>query len=223
MPGFPGVDASDFPGAAQMAWLKANTNLAWCGYYLAPAPSHHGTSWMGHRAALQQAGWGIAATYVGQQLTGPGSHLVSGPQGALDGAQAAQLMAAEGFAANSVVYLDLEDGAPFARPRTDYVSAWVSAVKAGGFQPGVYCSHSFAQDVHLAHPEARIWAYKVATSAPHPFPGHNFPDSAPAGCGYPGAYMWQLGQNCSISVPPASGGVLQVDLSSSVAPDPSAP
>ncbi len=27
-----------------MAWLRANTNLVWCGYYLGPAPSHASTA-----------------------------------------------------------------------------------------------------------------------------------------------------------------------------------
>jgi hypothetical protein len=218
-----GVDASQFPGMAVMGWLQANTNAKWCGYYLAPAPSHHDTSWMGQRAALQDAGWGLAATYLGQQLAGPGSHLVTAAQGALDGADAAQLMDAEGFAPGSCVYLDLEDGPPYASPRSDYVAAWVEAVEAAGYAAGVYCSHTFALQVHQAHPQARIWAYKVTTAAPHPFPGANFPDLAPAGCGYPGAYMWQLGQNCMVSVPPAPEGTLEMDLSSAVAGDPSAP
>jgi hypothetical protein len=214
------MDTYAYPGADPMGWLKANSNLSWCGYYLAPAPSHDDISWMGQRAALVAAGWGIAPTFLGQELAGPGSHSVTGPQGAIDGAQAAALMTGEGFPAGSYVYLDLEDGAPFQSPRTDYVSAWVTAVQAGGYAPGVYCSHAIGEDVHAVVPVARIWAFKVATTAPHPFPGTNFPDPPPAVCGYTGAYMWQLGQSCQITLgtPPGS---LEVDLSSSVAADPS--
>ena len=36
MAGVAGFDCFSFPGMAQMAWLKANTNLKWVGYYLAP-------------------------------------------------------------------------------------------------------------------------------------------------------------------------------------------
>ena len=74
MPGFAGFDRSDYPGDQVMSWLKANTNLVWCGYYLGPSPSHAGTTWMTRRAALAAAGWGVAPIYVGQQITGPGSH-----------------------------------------------------------------------------------------------------------------------------------------------------
>ncbi len=223
MPGFPGFDTAQFPGAAEMAWLKANSNLAWCGYYLGPAPSHAGTSWMGQRAALQSVGWGIAPLYVGQQISGPGRHSVSGAQGMIDGSDADRLLLADGFNEGTAVYLDLEDGPPFEAPRTDYVAAWVAAVKNGGFQPGIYCSHGFAEDVHRVCPDARIWAFKVATTAEHPFPGVNFPDLHPAGCGYPGASIWQLGQNCRLSLPPAPLSSPLVDLDSALTPDPGAP
>jgi Domain of unknown function (DUF1906) len=223
MPGFAGFDTDVFPGVPEMAWLKANTNLVWCGYYLAPAPSHGDASWMGQRAGLQAAGWGIAPVYVGQQIVGPGSHDVSGQQGTIDGEDAVQLLTDEGFAAGTAVYLDLENGAPFAEPQSDYVVAWVAAVQAGGYQPGVYCSHGFAVDVHTACPTARVWAFKVDTTQEHPFPGINFPDLHPAGSGYAGAYMWQLGQSCRLTLPDAPVNSFVVDLDTAVAGDPGAP
>ena len=223
MPGFAGFDSADFPGADVMAWLKANTNLVWCGYYLAPAPSHRSTSWMGQRAALQSAGWGVAPVYVGQQLKGPGSHVVTGAQGAIDGADAANLLAGEGFPAGSCVYLDLEDGPPFNPPRTDYVAAWVDAVAAAGFLPGVYCSHGFAANVRALRPAIRIWAYKVPITAQHPVPGTSFPESDPSGCGYPGAHIWQLDQNGVITVAAAQSGSLEVDLDTALTANPGAP
>src|SRR5579875_3277028 len=85
MPGFAGFDRTAFPGRAEMGWLRKNTNLTWCGYYLAPAPSHGDTGWMGNRAVLAGQGWGIAPVYVGQQVTGPGSHDSSLATGQADG------------------------------------------------------------------------------------------------------------------------------------------
>ena len=223
VPGFPGFDTSEFPGAAQMAWLRANTNLVWCGYYLGPAPSHASQSWMGQRQALQPAGWGIAPVYVGQQINGPGRHVVSASQGTIDGNDAVALMSRDGFIAGSCAYLDLEDGPPFAAPRTDYVSAWVSAVTAGNFQPGVYCSHGIAADVQALCPSTRIWAFKVSTTTVHTFPGANFPDLHPAGCGFAGAYIWQLDQNCQLTLPSAPSAQPLVDLDSALTADPGAP
>jgi hypothetical protein len=223
MPGFAGLDTSEFPGTAEMAWLKANTNLHWCGYYLGPAPSHASTSWMGQRGALQHSAWGIAPVYVGQQISGPGRHNVSAAQGAADGQEAVRLLLADQFAAGTCVYLDLEDGPPFVAPRADYVLQWVASVEKAGFQAGVYCSHSFAVDVHTLCPNARLWVFKVETTQAHPFPGVNFPDLHPAGSGYPGAFIWQLGQNCRLSFPGAPLPSYVVDLDSAITIDPGAP
>jgi len=223
MAGFPGFDIADYPGDAETAWLKANTNLVWCGYYLAPAPSHRSTTWMGQRAALATLGFGIAPIYVGQQVTGPGSQNPSLAQGTVDGGDAVNLMIREGFAAASCVYLDLENGPPLPQQLSDYVAGWCDAVSARGFQPGVYCSHAFAADIHQLRSQARIWAFKVDTVAPHPFPGTNFPTLDPAGSGYAGAYMWQLGQNCQLTLPGAPRDTITVDLSVAVTADPGAP
>jgi hypothetical protein len=214
---------SAFPGLSEMAWLKNNTNLVWCGYYLAPAPNHLPESWMGNRAALSAAGWGIAPLYVGQQLGGPLQSNVTGPQGEIDGEAAVSLMVGEGFAPGSCVYLDLEDGPPFIAPRTDYVAAWAGAVQAGGYLPGVYCSHGLAAAVHGLRADARIWAFKVATTAEHPVPGTDFPDPDPAGSGYAGAYAWQLGQNCRLTLPGAPIVSMVVDLDTAITADPGAP
>jgi len=222
MPGFAGFDRSDYPGDAIMSWLQANTNLVWCGYYLAPAPSHGGTTWMTRRAALQAAGWGVAPIFVGQQVTGPGSQNPSAATGVTDGNQAVSLMTAEGFASGSCVYLDLENGPPLTDLQQDYVANWCDTVQSGGYQPGVYCSHSLALDVHTLRSNCRIWAFKVATTQPHPVPAP-YPDPNPSGCGYIGAYAWQLGQECIITVPPANQSSLDVDLSSSIVQDPGAP
>lgn len=223
MPGFAGFDCSNFPGTAEMAWLKANTNLVWCGYYLGPAPSHASTSWMGQRATLKAANWGIAPVYVGQQINGPGRHNVSAAQGTLDGSDAASLLTADGFPLGTCAFLDLEDGPPFAPPRSAYMAAWADALTAAGFLAGVYCSHAFAADVQQLRPNVRIWAFKVATTVEHPFPGVNFPDLHPAGSGYAGASIWQLAQNCRLNLGAAPMVSRLVDLDSATTPDPGAP
>jgi hypothetical protein len=222
MPGFAGFDRGDYPGDAVMSWLKTNTNLVWCGYYLAPSPSHPSTTWMTRQAALRAGGWGIAPLYVGQQITGRGSLNPSATTGQRDGEHAASLMKQEGFASESYVYLDLENGPPLTPPLRDYVANWCDALQTGGYKPGVYCSHSLALEVHTLRSSCRIWAFKVRTTQSHPVP-QPFPDPNPSGCGYIGAYAWQLGQKCMISVAPANLSTLDVDLSSSITTDPGAP
>ncbi len=223
MAGYPGLDLSAYPGDAMMQWLKDNTNLKWSGFYLGKAPSHPQTDWMSRRAALVAQGWGIAPTYVGQQVTGHGSYNTSLQQGYTDGADAAALMNSAGFARGSWVYLDLENGPPFTQIQHDYVGAWVDTVNTNGYNAGVYCSYLFAPDVHILRSSARVWVFRVSTTASHPVPGPNYPDNHPAGSGYAGAYAWQLGQSCVISAPGAPSGTLTVDLDTAVSPDPSAP
>lgn len=220
MAAFAGFDRSSFPGATKMAKLKANTNLVFCGFYLAPAPSHGDIGWMGQRAALVALGFGIAPIYVGQQVIGPGSKKPSAAQGTTDGKNAVALLKKAGFPTGTFVYLDLENGAPLPQNLADYVGSWCDAVTAapGGFKPAVYCSHAIAAAVHNLRPTARIWAFKVPTTASHPAAGPPFPTPNPSGSGFPGAQMFQFDQNCTITVPGV--GKLVVDLDSALTANP---
>jgi hypothetical protein len=228
---YAGFDTDINPGLAQLAWLKANTNLRWCGYYLAPAPSHEDPSWMGQRQALLAQGWGLAPIFVGQQTTGPGSHNAAGPQGSTDGSTAAELARNEGFPPQSYIFLDWEDGSSPSQDAQAYIKAWANAVAEIGYTPGIYCSHVLASEMAALvgqlnpAPALRIWAWKVATVATHPYVGsiESFPDSDPAGCGYAAAAAWQCQQNCELSLPGAPVTSMQVDLSCSNVADPSAP
>jgi len=220
-----GFDTDVYPGDDAMAWLKQNTNLEWCGFYLAPAPSHGDRSWMDRRAALAAQGWGLAPVYVGQETIGPGSHLTVGSQGYIDGNQAANLAAQAGFGPGSRVFLDLENGAPLTANQAAYVARWTDALMARGYAPGVYCSHLLAEDVELAlsiptrHPGAAIWAFRVSTVTDHDVIGTEFPAPDPAGCGYVEAVAWQREQDAIITV---DGSPLLVDLSTALWADPSA-
>lgn len=217
---FAGFDTFIFPGGNTMAWLRKNTNLTWCGYYLAKTPSHQDVSWMGQRENLQSDCWGLAPIYVGQQITGPGSHDVTLSQGYVDGKHTVELMHREGFPSKSWVYLDLENGPPYQTAQSNYVFAWSTAVQDGGYNPGIYCSHDVAVEVQKQLPDSRIWAFRVNTTEETHFIGTDFPAIAPSGCGYTKATMWQLRQNCVVN---ASDGIgsLMVDLSSSIVKDPS--
>jgi hypothetical protein len=220
---FAGFDSSAYPGDPIMKWLRANTNLVWCGYYFGKTPSHSGTDWMGKRTVLQSLNWGMAPLYVGQQTTGPGSHHTDGAHGTMDGEDASQFMDSEGFASGSAVYRDLENGMPFPQEQQDYVGNWCAAVQQAGFTAGVYCSHTLAAQVASLVPAALIWAFKVSTTQPHPVLGPHYPDPSPVGSGFAGAFAWQLGQGCLIDVPGAPNGTLEVDLDSASTPNPSIP
>jgi Domain of unknown function (DUF1906) len=215
---FAGFDRDDCPDLAMMARLKADTNLEWCGFYL-PAPSQSGATWKGKRAALVEQGWGLAPIFVGQQIMGPGSHLVTMRQGRIDGLAACAALVAEGFPRGSWVYLDLENGPPFRPEQQGYVGEWVDAVEGDGFKAGIYCSFLFAGEVRALCPSARIWVFHVKTTAPHVVGGSAFPgyDPADSGCVY--ASLWQHDDEARLS----TFGDLAVDLDSAAMRDPSAP
>ena len=221
-----GFDTDSFPGHEALAWLKANTPLAWCGYYLAPAPSHAETDWMGQRAALAAQGWGMVPVYLGQQTVGPGSHLVTQAQGGIDGAQAAQLARGDGFPAGTTVILDWEDGTQPTPVSQGYIRAWVQAVVACGYQPGLYCSHVLASGLVAAvAPPAPsplpVWAWKVAQAGRHRYAGdiQGLQAFDPAGCGYSQAAAWQFEQDAVLSLPGTPCDGLCVDISCSTWPN----
>jgi len=218
---FAGFDRSDYPGDTIMQRLIHTTNLRWCGYYLAPVPSHPGTSWMGKRAFLTNLGWGIAPLYVGEQVVPPGSQHPSAPKGTTDGNDAVSLMTSEGFHPGSCVYLDLENGPPLPQRLREYVNNWCRTVGGGGFLPGVYCSHLLAAQIQTLQPTARIWAVRVSTTDPHPVPGPQYPDPDPATSGFAGAFIIQLHQNCQTQVQGVAKP-LTVDLDSARTNNPAA-
>lgn len=220
MTGFAGFDRSDFPGSTVMTWLRANTNLRWCGFYLR-APSHPDQSWTGWRASLIAMHWGFAPIYVGQETMGPGSHNVTAAQGTIDGADACSRMAIAGFPAGSFVYLDLENPDP--AHQDAYAAAWIDAVKANGYGPGVYTSFLDAGQIAALRSGVRIWAFHVRTVSPHNVLGDTFPTFDPSNSGFAGASIWQLDDEAIIACEPAPEGKLTVDLNSASLLDPSVP
>ena len=236
MPFHAGFDILQFPEAA-MDWLKANTNLVWCGYYLAPAPNRETSSWMGRFAALSGR-WGLLPIYVGQQdpRTGRGNYqpssILTAQQGTADAGSACDLVSREGFPAGSFVYLDWEYG-DLDGNGNDYIQAWISAVANDGrARPGIYCSHLVAPaiagliDSLNPTPATRFFCWRVQEADPHPFSGNvsSLPEIDPAGCGFAGAQVWQREQQAVVAFPDgAPVRSLMMDFSTSSLADPGAP
>jgi hypothetical protein len=227
MTAYAGLDTDIFPGLAVTAWWRANTNLSWLGYYLAPTPSHQDKGWMGQRAALVAQGWGLLPIFLGQELQGgPGSHDVVATQGMTDGQLAAQLMASEGFPAGSKVVLDLERPADWATVWAPYVTAWSYAVRAGGYAPDFYGSHVMAAQVRaglLGDDISSVmgWAYKVAAVPSGPFTAPFSTEDPAALSGVGGVFACQYAQDATIA--DGTGKPRMVDLSTSLFADPGAP
>jgi hypothetical protein len=215
---FLGLDTATYPGDNLMKLARAQANISFTGFYLAPAPSHSSTSWMKKRAFLSGLGYGFAPVYVGQQQSGPGSHNLSTKQGGVDGRNAVSLMQGAGFPASSIVYLDVETGPPVVPAFFDYYGAWVQAVITGGYNAGVYCSHLLAAQFLVHDSRALPWVFRLQFSGGHVFvPPLPLPD--PAASGFSGAKVLQFAQNCTLNI----GGtqLTPVDLNTALVPDPS--
>lgn len=209
-----GFDTHTYPGDKTMrAWKEApGAPYSWVGYYL-PSPCHKNASWTGKRELLTSMGWGLAVVYVGQQTWGRKPHTVTparlaslaksgtvcnadfvgAARGALDGADAIQMASKEGFAPQSIIFLDIERMEVMPQVMREYYWAWARALLTDGtYRPGVYVHAHNAQVVHddlvqefaaaNVKEEPRIW---IAT-------GHGFDEGkAPQDVGFAFAGVWQ--------------------------------
>ena len=242
---YAGFDRLDYPGDDAMQWLFTNTNLKWCGFYLAPAPSQgKGISWMTKLATLRSIGWGVAPVYLGQQTVASapsGSHTLTAAQGKIDAQDAATLAKRAGFVDGSILFLDVEQGRPVDPGMLDYYKAWVAELVANTvYKPGVYCSFSgISGSLHDADSRPYFWPFNInhytcnstEASANRQMltDGGPYPEIDPAGCGVPYARLWQHTQSngndaskfCFITI----GGtrVSTWDFNSAVTADPSDP
>lgn len=67
---YAGFDILQYPNIAMMNWLNANTNLVWCGYYLAPAPNRPTSQWIGKYSAIKGK-WGCYQSMLDSRMSEP--------------------------------------------------------------------------------------------------------------------------------------------------------
>jgi hypothetical protein len=223
-----GFDRSAYPGDDVMQSLWDNTQMAFVGFYLAPAPNHGDAAWMSTGANLRSTGWGFLPVYVGRQA---GSPNLTATQGTADGNDATTLATTAGFASDAVIYLDIEIGGTLAQPFLDYISAWTSQVAANGARPGVYCSFSqTAAQITGEVGDIPVWVFHPTDPGPNVIDLSSESPPDPAGSGFGAAIAWQyrmsLNGHIDLSWTDGSGAtkkLIQVDLDSSVVQDPSNP
>jgi hypothetical protein len=209
-----GFDTHTFPGEKTMrAWKnEPGAPYSWVGYYL-PSPCHKDRSWTGQRQLLTEMGWGLAAVYVGQQTWGRkpktlsadriaallktgttcNADLLGSLRGVADGNDAIDVSFREGFARQSIIFLDIERMENMPDAMRDYYRAWARTLLADGrYRPGVYVHAHNAQvvydDLKLefatagVNEEPRMW---VAS-------GRGFDEGkAPQDVGFAFAGVWQ--------------------------------
>jgi len=234
-PVYPGFDTSIYPGDAVLRRWRAESPYRWIGFYL-PAPCHRETSWSGKKMALEGMGWGIALLYVGQQAfegslppdSAAGTPilcsrtLLTPEQGRRDAQDAIARAQQGGFAADSVIFLDVESMRVIPDSMRAYYSAWQRTVMVDGrFVPGTYAHQRNAVPLYaLAEP---IFREAGRTGTP-PFwvaGGSRFSlDRPPWSIGLPFVTIWQG----TLDVDRSWGGsTLKVDENVATSPSPSAP
>ena len=244
-PAYLGFDRNDYPGDASLKILRQS--FSYTGYWLNNPPGENANSWIGHRAAIESAGFGFLVLFNGR-LYAQLKTVANATKTAQSDANAATAAARrEGFPGRTILFLDQEQGGRMLPEQKAYIYAWVDAVTAAGFRAGIYCSGMpaaddgnviTAEDIR-AGAAGRDITYWVTNDACPPSPGCSIsthPTPSRSGVGF--AEIWQFAQsprrkdvaaqcanynhdgNC---YPPGTSSVqgLHIDMNAATSEDPS--
>ena len=243
-----GFDANDYPGDAALPSLRHTFSFS--GYWLNIPPGADANGWVGKRSALLKNGFGFLLLFNGRTISQLKTVESAAETGKVDGQSAAALARQEGFHSGAVIFLDQEEGGRMTDDQNAYIFAWVDAVIAGRFRAGIYCSGMPAKeekgktivtaDDIREHAGARKISYFVYNDACPPSSGCVYSKNPPppSASGVPYASVWQFAQSprrheftkrCAATynpdgncyAPGAGPGSVNLDLNSSLSPDPS--
>ncbi len=198
-----GFDRNDYPGDANLKALRQT--FSYTGYWLNPPPGEKTNSWIGHRAAVESAGFGFLVLFNGRLFKELRTVAHANVMGKSDALAAVAAAKREGFPTGTIIFLDQEQGGRMLPAQKAYIYAWVDGVTAAGFGTGIYCSGMVALDdggVVTAedirkNAGGRKITYWVTNDACPPSPGCAFPkrSPSPADSGISFAEVWQFAQS----------------------------
>jgi len=241
-----GFDRNEYPGDANLKVLKQT--FSYSGYWLNNPPGMESNSWIGHRAAVESAGFGFLVLFNGRLYAALKSEPNAKRLGRSDARAAAASARHEGFPKTSIIFLDVEQGGRMLPEQKAYIFAWVDGIIASGFRAGIYCSGMrspdeqhvvTAEDIRESAGSRQITFWAINDGCP-PSPGCTFPKNPPnpMQSGVDFAEVWQFAQspqrkdvagrctnyssdgNCYPPGTTAAQG-LHVDLSAATSADPS--
>jgi hypothetical protein len=200
-----GFDRNRYPGDSSLKLLRGEFSFA--GFWLNNPPGESSNSWIGKRRTLEEAGFGFLVVFNGRTFAQIKAAGDPAEVGASDGALAVSSARHEGFSAETIIFLDQEEGGRLLPEQRAYLHAWVDAVQSAKFRAGVYCSGIpfkegsgatiiTADDIqHDAG--GRQLAYWVTNDSCPPSPGCVLPSKVPnpAASGVPFADVWQFAQS----------------------------
>lgn len=131
-----GFDRNQYPGDQNLKIF--HQTFSYTGFWLNDPPGENTNTWAGKRQQIQSAGFGFLVLFNGRldkQLRRNPAAL-----GRADGQAAVSSAKREGFPANTIIFLDIEEGGRMLPEQKAYIYAWVDAVNSAGFRAGVYCS-----------------------------------------------------------------------------------
>jgi hypothetical protein len=143
-----GFDRNDYPGDGNLKTLRQT--FAYSGYWLNNPPGEKSNSWIGHRAAVQSAGFGFLVLFNGRLYAELKSVANAKRLGGSDAYKAVASALREGFPRNTIIFLDQEQGGLMLPEQKAYIYAWVDRVTSTGFRAGIYCSGQPSPDENKA-------------------------------------------------------------------------
>jgi hypothetical protein len=202
-----GFDRNDYPGDANLNAL--HQTFAYTGYWLNNAPGENTNTWVGHRAAVESAGFGFLVLFNGPLDAQLKTVTNAARLGRSDARAAAAAAGREGFPRATIIFLDQEQGGRMLPEQKAYIYAWVDAIIAAGFRAGIYCSGIpakddgnvvTAEDIRGSAAGREIVYWAINDACP-PSPGCTFPVNPPKSppgptqSGVAFADVWQFAQS----------------------------
>jgi len=200
-----GFDRNIYPGDSSLPILRKS--FVFTSYWLSPPPGEKRNTWKGKRELLLSQGFGFLVLFRGPDSGELKNETSAKEKGTKDAGEAVVAAKEEGFAARTVIFLDIEEGGRLPETYHAYLRSWSEELKSAGFIAGVYCSGipvneepgvsiTTADDIrnHAPTREIVVWAYNDACP---PSPGCAFPGNppGPSASGISYAAIWQFAQS----------------------------
>jgi Domain of unknown function (DUF1906) len=199
-----GFDLNIFPGNAALPVLRKT--FAFTSYWLSAPPLEKTNTWVGQRELLRSQGFGFLLLYRGPLSRELKNEAAAVQRGTLDARNTVSAAKSEGFPAQAIIFLDIEEGGRLPAAYHAYLRAWTSGLAEAGYRSGAYCSGipikeepgasiTTAEDIR-AHAPSADFVYFVFNDFCPPSPGCTFPQNppSPATSGIPYAALWQYAQ-----------------------------
>ena len=200
-----GFDLNIFPGKDALPILRKT--FAFSSYWLSPPPGGKANTWLGQRDVLRSQGFGFSLLYRGPLSRELKNEAAAAEKGTLDARNAASVAKSEGFPAQAIIFLDMEEGGRLPTAYHSYLRAWTAELSRAGYRSGAYCSGmpvkegpsvtiTTADDIRAQTP-SQDFVFFIYNDACPPSPGCTFPQNPPppATGGIPYATVWQFAQS----------------------------